>query len=195
MDERRAYLKQLAARSARRWSSAPLPPCFAGETGIETRNTAYLLRDGVCYAVTRHAGAAGAMSPSVFVGMRAVGWLMRDDPDSGIKQEWKPGAYAVLWRPRLANEEHSAVALTSTSLAFGALSRGVPTPRVENPESAGTGRLSPIPLPFPNPRETLLPRPPLVHVPPPPASTTRLHVGLTPDIPAIPPPVLLRILA
>ena len=57
MDQRRAYLKELSARSARRWSAQPLPRCFAGETRIETRNTVYVLRDGVCIMVTRKAAS------------------------------------------------------------------------------------------------------------------------------------------
>ena len=178
MDERRVYLKQLAARSARRWSTAPLPPAFAGETRIETRNTVYQLSDGVCYAIARREGAGpGRMHPSAFVGMRVVGWLMRDDPHAGITQEWKAGAYAVLWRPREASEEHSAVALTSTTHLFRAIARTVPPP-----------------LPLAIPRSTLLPRPmpPSSWVPPAPSSTTRLHMGSVPLPPETPTPVARR---
>jgi hypothetical protein len=173
MDERRAYLKELAARSARRWSASPLPASFAGETRIETRNTVYQLTDGVCHAVSRHEGAgAGRQHPSEFVGMRLVGWLMRDDPHAGIRQEWKAGAYAVLWRPRAAGEEHSAVALTSTTYAFRVLGRPV--------------RLSsPPPLPLSIPRTTLLPRPttPSSWVPPAPETPTRRVSSLPPPLP------------
>jgi len=196
MDERRAYLKQLAARSARRWSASPLPASFAGETRIVTRNTVYQLNDGVCYAVSRHEGAgAGRMHPSAFVGMRMVGWLMRDDPHAGITLEWKPGAYAVLWRPREASEEHSAVALTSTSHAFRVVARAVPPPEMvprEKPRApvpVRSGRLSsPPPLPLAIPRSTLLPRPvtPSSWVPPAPASTTHLHLGHVPPAPETP---------
>jgi hypothetical protein len=156
MDQRRAYLKQLAAQSARRWSTSPPAPSLAGETRIETKNTVYELTDGVCHAVSRHEGAAaGRMHPSAFVGMRVVGWLMRDDPHAGVTQEWKAGAYAVLWRPREASEKHSAVALTSTSHAFRVVTR----------------RLS---SPPPLPRSTLLPRPitPSSWVPPAPETPT-----------------------
>jgi hypothetical protein len=181
MDERRAYLKQLAARSARRWSTSPLPPSFAGETRIETRNTLYQLTDGVCSVVSRHEGAgAGRMHPSAFVGMRLVGWLMRDDPHAGITLEWKAGAYAVLWRPRDAGEEHSAVALTSTSHAFGIVARRLS---------------SPPPLPLAIPRTTLLPRPttPTSWLAPAPPSTTRLHLGNVPVAPDTPTPVTRRV--
>jgi len=174
MDERRAYLKQLAARSARRWSTSPLPPTLAGETRIETKNTVYQLTDGVCHAVSRHEGAsAGRMHPSAFVGMRLVGWLMRDDPHAGIAPEWKPGAYAVLWRPREASEKHSAVALTSSARAFRVVPRRLS---------------SPPPLPLAVPRSTLLPRPatPSPWIPPAPPSTTRLHLGHVPPAPETP---------
>ena len=161
VDERRRYLKQLAARSARAWGSTPLPPCFAGETRIETRNTVYQLRDGVCYAVSRRDEASpGRLHPSEYVGMRIVGWLMRDAPQAGISLEWEAGAYAVLWRPRDAGEEHSAVALTSTSLAFRRIARAMqaPVPGSE-PATVRSGRIStPPPLPHPA-RGTLLPRP------------------------------------
>ncbi|HEY3817924.1 MAG TPA: hypothetical protein VGL81_12170 [Polyangiaceae bacterium] len=180
MDERRAYLKQLASQSARRWSASPLPPSLAGETRIETRNTVYQLREGVCYEVSRHEGAgAGRMHPSAFVGMRLVGWLMRDDPHAGIALEWKAGAYAVLWRPRQAHEEHSAVALTSTSHAFRAVARRLSTPP---------------PLPRAASRSTLLPQPvtPPSWIPPVPASTTRLHLGQIPPAPETPTPAVPR---
>jgi hypothetical protein len=202
MDERRAYLKQLAARSARRWSTSPLPASFAGDTRIETRNTVYQLTDGVCYAVSRQEGAgAGRMHPSAFVGMRIVGWLMRDDPQAGITQEWKPGAYAVLWRPRGAGEEHSAVALTSTSHAFRVVARTVPPPELalretaRQPAAVRSRRLSsPPPLPLAIPRSTLLPRPttPSSWVPPAPSSTTRLHMGQAPPAPDTPTPAVRR---
>ena len=85
MDGRRAYLKQLAARSARRWSSAPLPASFAGETRIETRNTLYLLLDSVCYGTRPQPGSSSQRVPcEAYVGMRLVGWLRYDYPRRGI---------------------------------------------------------------------------------------------------------------
>lgn len=193
MDPRRAYLKQLAAQSARYWGSAPLPDCFAGETRIETRNTCYQLRNGICYAVTRHESAgAGRMHPSEFIGMRIVGWLMRDAPRQGITHEWQPGAYAVLWRPREGSEEHSAVALTSTSSAFRTVVRVTsPPPPLPQPVTARPARIStPPPLPLAIPRGTLLPRPvtPPSWVPPPPASMTRLHMNEIPPAADTPTP-------
>jgi hypothetical protein len=197
MNGRRAYLKELAARSARRWSTAPLPASLSGETRVETRNTIYQLRDGVCYAVTRHAGAESrGMHPSSFVGMRIVGWLTHDSPQTGIRPDWSPGAYAVLWRPRLPSEEHSAVALTSSSHAFRAVTPSVP--------DVSRRPSSPPPLPPAVPRSTLLPRPvtpPAWIHDPPPLSTTRVHMGQIPAAPetptvrrpsSIPPPLPLR---
>ena len=189
MDERRAYLKDLAARSARRWSSAPLPHCFSGEARIETRNTTYRLRDGVCFDVARREGAGlGSSHPSEFVGMRVVGWLLREAPTSGITHEWQPGAYAVLWRPRQPLEAHSAVALTSATHAFRPGVRATVPPPLPRPST-------PPLLPLPIPRSTLLPQPvtPPSWVPPPPLSTTRFHMGDSmrplPPAPETPTPV------
>jgi hypothetical protein len=184
MDQRRAYLKELAARSARRWSAAPLAPCLVGETRIDTRNTVYHLRDGVCFLVTRREEAgAPRTNPSAFVGMRVVGWLMRDDPHAGITPDWRPGAYAVLWRPRDKGEEHSAVALTSTSLTFRVVARTTPMPppasKLNAAETVRARRIStPPPLPLAIPRGSSFGRPytPPPFVPPEPPSMTRVHM-------------------
>jgi hypothetical protein len=194
MDERRAYLKQLAARSARGWGTAPLPECFAGETRIETRNTCYQLRDGVCYAVRRlESAGATRMHPSEFIGMRIVGWLTRDTPRQGITHAWQPGAYAVLWKPREGDAEHSAVALTSTSSAFRTVVRvTAPPPLLPQPAAARPARPStPPPLPLAITRGALLPRPvtPPAWVPPPPPSMTRLHLNEIPPAPDTPTPL------
>jgi hypothetical protein len=185
MDERRAYLKQLAARSARRWSSNPLPDVFAGETRIETRNTVYLLVDGVCYAVRRQPGSASDRMPSsAYVGMRMVGWLRQDDPQGGVSHEWTHGAFAVLWRPRAGAEEHSAVALTSTSSAFHRIAREA------HPASAVRVARVSTPPPLPTARGAVMRRPPTPPswVPPPPLSSTRLHLTAAPTAPDTPTP-------
>jgi hypothetical protein len=136
MDERRAYLKQLASRAARRGSSAPLPPCFSGEKQVETRNTVYRLRDGVCHWATRRTETPGlggnSLSPelpadssrtvlpaSKIFGMRLIGWVASDEPGPRIALEWTRGVRAVFWRPRHGVERHSVVALTSATLRFG----------------------------------------------------------------------------
>jgi hypothetical protein len=122
MDERRSYIKDLASRSAQHWATEGLPECFVGETWIETRNTCYQLRNGVCYGIRRQKGASGA-HPSHFVGMRMIGWLVRGTPREGISHVWKLGAHAVLWRPRTGSTERSAVALTSPSKMFRTVAR------------------------------------------------------------------------
>ena len=182
MDSRRAYLKDLAARSARSWGNTPLPPVFAGETRIETRNTMYLLRDGVCYAVHRNEGAEqGKAHPSAFVGMRIVGWLMREDPRAGISLDWRPGAYAVLWRSRAESTEHSAVALTSSSSAFRVVARTVPPSLPKPSQAAETLRVPAVRVATPPP-------PPSFAAPPPP-STTRMHPSAIPQPPDTPTPL------
>lgn len=189
MDTRRAYLKDLAARSARAWGNAPLPPAFAGETRIETRNTTYQLRDGICYAVHRNEDAGhGRAHPSAFVGMRIVGWLMREDPRSGISLEWRPGAYAVLWRPRADSAEHSAVALTSSSSAFRVVARTVPPPLPQPPSRSSAPPPPPSVRVPPPPLIVRPPTPPSFTAPPPP-STTRMHPSLVPQPPDTPTPL------
>jgi hypothetical protein len=210
MDQRRAYLKELSARSARRWSAQPLPRCFAGETRIETRNTVYLLRDGVCYLVTRREEAgAGRAHPGEFAGMRVVGWLLRDDPRAEVCSDWRPGAYAVLWRPRAPDEAHSAVALTSSTVAFRVVARTAPpplpspTPSRAIPSPPRLRREStPPPLPLALPRSSgIVPRDaaritrppsPPSWVPPPPPSMTRLHMDAVPAAPETPTPAVPR---
>ena len=184
MDSRRAYLKDLAARSARAWGNTPLPPVFAGETRIETRNTMYLLRDGVCYAVHRNEGAEqGKAHPSAFVGMRIVGWLMREDPRAGISLDWRPGAYAVLWRSRAESTEHSAVALTSSSSAFRVVARSV-APSLPQPKPSQAMET----LRVPAVRVATPPPPPSFAAPSPP-STTRMHPPVVPQPPDTPTPL------
>jgi hypothetical protein len=188
MDSRRAYLKDLAARSARSWGSTPLPPAFSGETRIETRNTTYQLRDGICYAVQRNEDAGqGRAHPSAFVGMRIVGWLMREDPRAGISLDWHPGAYAVLWRSRSENTaEHSAVALTSSSSAFRVVARTVP-PQLPQPQPSRPSAPPPA-VRVPPPIVVRAPTPP-AFAPPGPPSTTRVHPAVVPQPPDTPTPL------
>ena len=156
MDSKRAHLKDLAARSARLWGGMPIHGSLAGETRIETRNTVYRLRDGICHRIERDArDQAGRAHPDAFVGMRVVGWLMRDDPRSALMMGWQPGAYAVLWRPRMGPTDRSAVALTSATVAFQRVVRATPTP------PSRSGRVStPPPPPLAAPRFPPLSRPP-----------------------------------
>jgi hypothetical protein len=187
MDTRRARLKELAARSARLWGLMPLPQGLVGETRVETRNTVYRFRNGVCYSVKREE-QAGRRDPQAFMGMRLVGWLWRDDPRSVLSLEWQPGAYAVLWKPGSAQGDRSAVALTSPSIAF----RQVAQPAA--PSLPPLRRVStPPPLPLAIQRAVLArpPTPPALPVPPVP-STTRLHNGPIPTPPETPTPLARR---
>lgn len=169
MNERRAFLKQLATRSADLWARAVQFGTFQGESKIVTRNTIYQLRDGVCVGVTRRDGDFRS-DPGVFVGMRMIGWLAYDDPRAGLMQSWRPGAYAVLWRPRAANEEHASVALTSASLAYETIPR----------EPLPIRRSAPPPLPA---RAAMRPQPPLPSQIP---TMTRVFVPAAPETPTSP---------
>ena len=122
-NERRLYLKQLAATASSTWSKAPLPACFVGESRLETRNTVYLLRDGVCQSISRHECASNTVyRTDLLIGMRIIGWVPNNDRTITVQAEWRRGMRAVLWRARLPGEKHSVVALTSPTLAFGAAS-------------------------------------------------------------------------
>jgi len=197
MDARRAQLKDLAARSARLWGGMPIHGSLAGETRIETRNTVYRLRDGICHRIDRSAGdGAGRAHPDAFVGMRVVGWLMRDDPRSALMMDWRPGSYAVLWRPRMGPTDRSAVALTSATVAFQRVVRATPTP-TPPPRSGRVSTPPPLPIAPASWRPALSrpPTPPSVARPPPP-STTRLHQPVprapetpTPRVRSVPPPL------
>lgn len=189
MDERRARLKELASRSARLWGLMPLPDRLSGETRIETRNTLYRVRDGICYSVEREDGS-GKVDPGAFIGMRVVGWVLRDDPGGSLTLDWQPGAYAVLWRPRSSPDSRSAVALTSPTIAFSRVRRTQPPPLPLSAVATGS-------LPLAIPRLTRPPTPPAFREPPLP-STTRLHGSVPPPpetptprmrAPSIPPPL------
>jgi hypothetical protein len=180
MDTRRARLKELASRSARLWGLMPMPEYLAGETRVETRNTVYKFRNGICYSARRD-GQNEARDPSAFAGMRLVGWLAQDQPAGVLSMQWQPGSYAVLWKPGGGPGGRSAVALTSPSIAFRQVaSRSVPA-------ASGTIRRStPPPLP-PSTQRAVPVRPPTPpsFAPLAPPSTTRLHPGSIP--PSIPP--------
>ena len=190
MDSRRERLKELAARSARLWGLMPIPEVLSGETRIETRNAVYKLHDGICYSVRRddpHGRLDPRLDPSAFIGMRVVGWLWQDDPRSVLSLEWRPGAYAVLWRRGHGPADRSAVALTSATVAF----RNV-TPTVPVRAAAQRRSTTPPPLP-PAIRQVLArpPTPPSLPVPAPP-STTRLHSSSIPAPPETPTPLARR---
>jgi hypothetical protein len=128
MDGRRACLKDLVERWADAWGRASQVRQVRGDTRVETKNTIYQFRDGVCVAVTRREGSS-RVDPTLFIGMRLVGWLAGRDPAQGLTHTWTKGAYAVLWRPREAHEPHSSVALTSSTLSMRHAPRALERPK------------------------------------------------------------------
>jgi hypothetical protein len=113
------FMKRLASGASRAWVTAPMPECFAGDRRIETRNTVYLMRDGVCHSTLRRdfANATGTHNTDL-VGMRLMGWVASELYSAPLQLEWALGMHAVLWRPRRPGERHSLIALTSQTLAF-----------------------------------------------------------------------------
>jgi hypothetical protein len=184
MDERRVFLKTLAHKSAEAWASSPVDPALRGETRIETRNTIYQLRDGVCVGVTRRTSNGWRADPTVFIGMRVVGWLAYENPRAGLAPAWRPGSYAVLWRPRRTADIHSSVALTSATLAFEKVS----PPKKSTPPPLPARASSPPPPP-PAPARTSAPPPP---PPVPVAATARLMLQRPPTPVAARPPLPLQ---
>jgi hypothetical protein len=105
---------------------------FSGETCVETRNTIYRFRDGVCFAVSSRNAGRRPDRASALVGMRIVGWLTpagpAGSPPPRMTLSWAPGSCAVLWRASLSREEDGAVALTSPTTDF---TRGVSPARLQ----------------------------------------------------------------
>jgi hypothetical protein len=178
MNDRRQYMKELAAQSAEVWGASATSVKFPGDTRIETKNTVYLFRDDVCFSVTQRTGKT---DPSAMVNMRLIGWLMPNDAKTELLPRWRPGTYAVLWRPRAKGERHSHVALTSATLSFAKMHRSAAPPpmraRVSSDvelRSAGSG-----------PRRTTEapPGPPTLNPPPPPSMTRLTHSGIPSPMP------------
>jgi hypothetical protein len=121
MDGRKALLKRLA--SVTDWDQTTRA-AFEGECWVETRNTIYRFRDGVCFQVAnrdpRKKGRASAL-----VGMRLVGWVSETRSESErewhsrLGYEWTEGAAALLWRPQ-GEAGDEAMAMTSRTTAFTA---------------------------------------------------------------------------
>jgi len=111
MQARKALLQKLAMVSD--WDAASRAS-FKGESWLESRNTLYRFRDGVCFDVGTREPRRAARARSL-VGMRLVGWLDRER--STFMHEWRDGACAVMWRPAGPREEE-AVALTSPTTVF-----------------------------------------------------------------------------
>ena len=113
MEARRALLKKLA--SVTDWDQTTRA-AFEGESWVETRNTIYRFRDGVCVAVARRDPRKKERG-SALLGMRLVGWVEGGPSCSRLSYEWTPGAYALLWRPERAGVDES-IAMTSCTTAF-----------------------------------------------------------------------------
>jgi hypothetical protein len=113
MKARKALLKKLAAVTD--WESATRAT-LEGESWVETKNTLYRFRDGVCFAVACRDPGKSARS-RIIVGMRLVGWLVGGAGKTRLAYAWEPGACAVLWRAGDAKQEE-AMAMTSATTAF-----------------------------------------------------------------------------
>jgi hypothetical protein len=113
------FMKRLASGASATWALTPMPDCFAGERRIETRNTVYLMRDGICQSTLRREflNSTGTHKTNL-VGMRLMGWVASEVYSAPLQLEWALGMHAVLWRPRRPGERHSLIALTSPTLAF-----------------------------------------------------------------------------
>jgi hypothetical protein len=113
MEARRALLKRLASITA--WDQTKRVS-FDGECWVETRNTIYRFRDGVCFQVAsadpRKRGRSSAL-----VGMRLVGWVEGGASHARLSYEWTEGSSALLWRAE-AEGADEAMAMTSRTTAF-----------------------------------------------------------------------------
>lgn len=116
----RRWLKQLAATFERTWQTAVLPRNLDGFCRIETRHTVYVFEDGECVETARRGDDSDVKGP--MLGMRLVGWCVDLEGEPRITSLWRPGARAVLWRPR-GHDAESTVALTSPTFGFVRMAR------------------------------------------------------------------------
>ena len=177
MDARRTYLKDLATQLADAWAASATPAALSGDARVDTRNTNYVFKDGVCASITRR-DRAWRSDPTEMIGMRLVGFLLHDDPYAGLQQKWRPGAYAVLWRARRAGDTHSSVALTSATTAMTVERRAFVPPPL--PARAVRRISTPPPLPA---RALQRPVSPVSMVIPKLPSMTRINVPTPPMTP------------
>ncbi|CAN5205219.1 hypothetical protein BH09MYX1_BH09MYX1_38370 [soil metagenome] len=166
----RLWLKELAARCEVAWQTAVLPSSEEGQRRIETRHTIYVLEDSECIEVVRRDDGSPVSSMQ---GMRLVGWYYDVDGDPRMASMWRPGARAVLWRPRRSSELESVIALTSPTFGFvhvGRRSEELTTRRIELDEAPVSGVR-------PTPRADELKRPNIAAHHPATQSMARVHVG------------------
>jgi hypothetical protein len=177
MHPRRALLKKIASVNGSFDGSDT--SAFTGETCIETRNTIYRFKDGVCFAVMSRDQTRRDRA-SAILGMRIVGWLVAGPPPR-LTYAWQPRTCAVLWRACASGEEDGSMALTSPTIDF---TRGLtsarlqaihddsppidsslyrradaPAPPASRADAASVTRFHPQPN-DPRPRLTLVPPPP-----------------------------------
>jgi hypothetical protein len=114
MQARKALLKKLA--SVKDWDTARRA-ALEGEGWIETRNTTYRIKDGICFAVSCRDPRKNEAA-QVIVGMRLVGWLISSgEGQVRFSYAWEAGAAAILWRPGRDGGEET-MALTSPTTLF-----------------------------------------------------------------------------
>jgi hypothetical protein len=114
MTGRKALLKKLA--SVTDWDTARRA-ALEGESWLQTRNTLYRFRDGVCFAVATRDPAKQARASSV-LGLRLVGWLVGNEGRGRFTYAWEVGAAAVLWKGGGGNGSDETMALTSPTTTF-----------------------------------------------------------------------------
>jgi hypothetical protein len=132
MEARRELLKKLAFITSTRTQAHTFDgtegSAFAGETCIETRNTIYRLRDGVCFAVLSR-DRRKRQRASALVGMKMAWWLVTSGPGGArLSPAWELGACAVLWKPGATEDADGALALTSPTTDF---TRGLTAERLQ----------------------------------------------------------------
>ena len=111
MQARRALLKKLAMINDLEASSRA---SFDGESWLESRNTVFRFRDGVCFDLASRDPRKTARAQAL-VGMRLVGWVVSEG--TLFTHRWEAGGCAVLWRPGSGVSEE-AIAMTSATTSF-----------------------------------------------------------------------------
>jgi len=111
MEPRKELLLRLA--SITDWVAASRA-AVEGESWLESRNTIYRLRDGVCFDVASRDPRKTARARTL-VGMRLIGWLVRTG--SLVTGIWEQGAFGILWRPNHGGTEE-AIAMTSATTNY-----------------------------------------------------------------------------
>ncbi len=166
----RSWLKDLASRCESAWLTAVLPRADEGRRRIETQRTIYVLEDGECVEVVRRDDGEPVSGMN---GMRLVGWYYDVDGEPRNASVWRPGARAILWRPRRTGEPESVIALTSSTFGFVVVGRANDdlTTRPSLSEETPVSGVRPTPS-----RSTE--RPAVVARAPTTESMARVHVGL-----------------